>query len=120
MLAKDLAGNALIVGQGHDHPWLYSDGLVTEMPRWIAGAAPAMPLRCEAQVRYRQRPFGCIVETGADGALRVRFDSPQRAVTPGQSAVFYDGDRCLGGAVIRAAREGVDTPAPRADAVAAS
>ena len=110
VLAKDLAHNALIVGQGHDHPWLYSEGLVTEAPSWIAGAAPALPLRCEAQVRYRQRPFGCVAEAGVDGGLHVRFDAPQRAVTPGQSVVLYDGDRCLGGAVIARALRGADRP----------
>lgn len=103
VLAKDLARNALVVGQGHDHPRLYSDALVTEMPDWIAGTAPVLPLRCEAQVRYRQRPFRCVVDAGTDRGLHVRFDEPQRAVTPGQSVALYDGERCLGGAVITAA-----------------
>ena len=100
VLAKDLGRNALVVGQGHDHPWLFSTSLVTEAASWISGSPPALPLRCEAQVRYRQRPFACTVEPGADGGLRVHFDEPQRAVTPGQSIVLYDRDRCLGGAVI--------------------
>lgn len=96
---KDLARAALIVGQGHDHPRLYSHGLVAIDASFI-GSAPATGLRCSAKTRYRQADVGCRVDTLPDGRLEVWFDTPQRAVTPGQSVVFYDGEVCLGGAVI--------------------
>ncbi len=67
---------------------------------WVAGAAPATPLRCRAKTRYRQADQSCtITRVDADGCT-VEFDAPQRAVTPGQSVVFYDGDACLGGGLI--------------------
>ncbi len=100
VLGKDTQTNRLFVGQGGDHPWLYADGVTTETPHWL-GDVPARPFRAAAQVRYRQVPVGCRVEPGAD-ALRVTFDEPVRAVTPGQSLVLYDGTICLGGAVIAA------------------
>lgn len=102
VLAKDVARNALVVGQGHDHPWLYADGLRATGMRWIAGRPPDLPLACAAQVRYRQHPVPCRVEADGDG-VRVRLDTPQRAVTPGQSVVFYDGPVCLGGGIIERA-----------------
>lgn len=119
VLDKDLGRNALIVGQGHDHPRLYSDGLTSETPSWIAGEPPSLPLRCQAQVRYRQKPFGCLVEAGPDGGLAVHFDNPQRAVTPGQSVVFYQDERCLGGAVIAAPSRTRDEPAMLAETAGA-
>ena len=64
-------------------------------------AAPDTPLRCKAKVRYRQDDQDCIIETSGDG-FRVTFDKPQRAVTPGQSVVFYLDDLCLGGGIIEA------------------
>ncbi|MGB5347692.1 MAG: tRNA 2-thiouridine(34) synthase MnmA [Woeseia sp.] len=99
--AKDLARNALIVVQGED-PLLYSAALGTGEPHWI-GAAPAAgnePLRCTVKVRYRQTDQPCTVAHNASGGLQVTFDAPQRAVAPGQYAVFYRAERCLGGAVI--------------------
>ena len=95
---KDLANNRLIVGQGHDHPRLFATAVVTECPHWLA-AEPHAPFDCEAQVRYRQRPLPCRVEPRSD-TLRVTFEAPVRAATPGQSVVLYSGERCLGGAVI--------------------
>lgn len=114
VLAKSVEDNTLVVGQGHDHPMLFSGGLVSEPVNWVAGRAPELPLECEAQVRYRQRPFECRVDAAGDG-LRVTFARPQRAVTPGQSLVLYRGARCLGGAVI-AATTGVHRPATAPDA----
>ena len=96
---KDLARNALLVVQGNAHPALYSDTLETGELFWIAGAPPRLPLRCTARVRYRQPDQPCLVEPCGRG-MRVRFDAPQRAVTPGQSVVLYRGDECLGGGVI--------------------
>lgn len=97
---KDLDNNVLLVAQGNDHPALFSTSLETGQAYWVAGEAPALPLLCTAKVRYRQPDQGCRVEALEDARCRVIFDSPQRAVTPGQSVVFYLGDRCLGGAVI--------------------
>jgi len=110
-LDKDIDANTLVVGQGHDHPLLHAGELASEPPAWVGGQAPRLPLRCEAQVRYRQRPFECVVEANGAGGLHVSFDRPQRAVTPGQSVVLYQGDLCLGGAVI--ARAGASAPAAR-------
>ncbi|APZ43657.1 tRNA 2-thiouridine(34) synthase MnmA [Acidihalobacter ferrooxydans] len=96
---KRLENNTLVVVQGSDHPYLFSSGLHAPCMHWIAGAAPAAPFRATAKVRYRQTDQPCRVtvrETGVD----VHFDTPQRAVTPGQSLVLYAGDVCLGGGVI--------------------
>ncbi|WP_110717192.1 tRNA 2-thiouridine(34) synthase MnmA [Salinicola acroporae] len=98
--AKDLERNVLVVVQG-EHPLLYSDVAYCEPAAWIAGTPPKAP-RLSAKTRYRQHDVPCEVTLLADGELEVRFDTPQRAVTPGQSLVLYDGEVCLGGAVIRA------------------
>ncbi len=96
---KVLSRDTLIVAQGREHPALYSRGLIAGELHWISGGAPALPLRCEAKVRYRQPPQACQVMAHDDGCV-VRFDTPQWAAAPGQSVVFYAGDECLGGAVI--------------------
>lgn len=96
---KDPAANALIVVQGRDHPLLMSRSLVTARAHWLAPPA-VRRFGCTAKVRYRQADQGCEVQVREDGGLDVRFHAPQRAVTPGQFAVFYEGDRCLGGAAI--------------------
>jgi tRNA-specific 2-thiouridylase len=100
VVGKDIERNVLFVDQGHDSPWLQSTTLRSEPAHWIAGRAPAKHFRCTAQTRYRQPDEACEVDVLDDGSLSVRFDRPQRAVTPGQSLVLYDGDACLGGAVI--------------------
>jgi tRNA-specific 2-thiouridylase len=107
VVGKDAAQNRLVVDQG-DSPLLHSTRLRSEAMHWIAGAAPPFPLRCEAQVRYRQPPQACTVTPREDGGVDVRFDQPQRAVTPGQSLVLYRGDECLGGAVIAATDAALD------------
>jgi tRNA-specific 2-thiouridylase len=101
--AKDVQNNAIIVVQG-EHDLLYSDHLVTGAATWI-GDMPAelrhtgsMP--CTAKVRYRQDDQACLVRKVGDSGLELLFEIRQRAVAPGQYAVFYDGETCLGGAVI--------------------
>jgi len=102
--AKDAARNALIVVQGADHPLLYADGLRAEQLHWISGAPPGpAPLHCLCRLRHRQPLQACTLVEYDSQSCRVRFAEPQRAITPGQSAVFYLGDECLGGAVIAAA-----------------
>ena len=95
---KDLASNVLHVVQGHDHPWLLSRSLRSEDARWI-GAAPQPGRRYGVKSRYRQSDAPAQVTAGVD-QVRIDFESPQWAVTPGQSAVVYDGEVCLGGGVI--------------------
>ncbi len=100
---KRLDSNELVVVQGADHPLLFSIALHASSVHWIAGRPPAERFRARAKVRYRQSDQDCSVTVTGQGVL-VRFDEPQRAVTPGQSLVLYDGDDCLGGGVIDGAR----------------
>jgi tRNA-specific 2-thiouridylase len=97
---KDLSRNVLEVVQGHDHPALLRNKAWASQLAWVAGAAPAWTFECTAKVRYRQADQSCRVEVFPDGHCEVEFDSPQRAVTPGQYVVFYQGNECLGGGVI--------------------
>ena len=98
--AKDAERNRLILVQDSHHPRLMSGGLSGLPPHWIAGHAPDLPLRCQSRLRHRQPLQACEV-LNADGlGCQVRFLEPQRAVTPGQSIVFYRDGECLGGAVI--------------------
>ncbi|WP_299943493.1 tRNA 2-thiouridine(34) synthase MnmA [uncultured Microbulbifer sp.] len=100
VVGKDLRRNVLIVAQGAHHPLLYATGLEATQTHWINGAAPGETFRCQAKTRYRQPDQDCTVHVQENGDLVVAFDEPQRAVTPGQSLVLYDGEVCLGGAVI--------------------
>lgn len=97
---KDVARNVLVVAQGKDHPRLYSDGLIAGQLHWVDRTGPQAPLRCVVKTRYRQQDIPCLLRPQADGQCRVDFDDPVAAVTPGQSAVFYDGEVCLGGGII--------------------
>ena len=98
---KDMEKNVLWVVQGHDHPWLQSSALQANDVSWVAGTAPALG-NYAAKTRYRQADAPCtLADVSADG-FGLSFPEPQWAVTPGQSAVLYDGDVCLGGGVINA------------------
>jgi tRNA-specific 2-thiouridylase len=98
---KDLANNVLRVAQGNEHPALFKSTLYASEIQWIAGVAPTLPLICMAKTRYRQPDQHCSLSSREDG-FEVNFDEPQRAITPGQSVVFYQGDLCLGGGIIEA------------------
>jgi tRNA-uridine 2-sulfurtransferase len=97
--AKDAARNTLVVVQGHDHPLLSSIALTAGEWHWLAPARHE-PGPCSVKVRYRQGEQAARLEPGADGRMHIVFAQPQRAVTPGQYAVVYEGERCLGGGVI--------------------
>lgn len=96
---KDLVNNTLYIVQGHDHPWLLSNSLQANQLSWIAGVAPSKA-ELSAKTRYRQTDVACTHQTLDDDQSELIFSTPQWAVTPGQSAVLYDGDVCLGGGII--------------------
>lgn len=98
--AKDLPRNVLVVVQDHQHPLLMSDEIETESALWISGAPPAKRFECTVKTRYRQSDQACEVSVNDRGGCLIRTHHPQRAVTPGQSAVLYQGEACIGGAVI--------------------
>jgi tRNA-specific 2-thiouridylase len=99
---KDMANNTLWAVQGHDHPWLLSHALKAGDASWCAGEPPA-PGDYGAKTRYRQTDAACNLRLDTAGTFALRFAQAQWAVTPGQSAVLYDGEVCLGGGVIAAA-----------------
>jgi tRNA-uridine 2-sulfurtransferase len=96
---KDMATNTLWVVQGHDHPWLQSHALQAQDVSWVAGVPPA-PAELAAKTRYRQADAPCTLEAATASHFALQFPQAQWAVTPGQSAVLYDGEVCLGGGVI--------------------
>lgn len=97
---KDLENNILYVVQGANHPALFSYGLIAQDVNWISGSEPEGTITCTAKFRYRQPDQEVQVEKLEDGSYRVRFAEPQKAITPGQAVVFYDGEECLGGGTI--------------------
>ena len=99
VIEKDLENNRLVVAQGEDSPRLYTTHCRASQATWIAGHAPAASFDCTAKYRYRQPDQRVHVEVGEGGELLVTACEPQRAVTPGQSVVLYDGEVCLGGAI---------------------
>jgi len=100
VIGKDVINNVLYVDQGHDSLWLDSRTLWSQPMHWIAGAPPSARFHCFAQTRYRQPEEPCEVTVEDSAGVHIHFERPQRAVTPGQSVVLYQGDVCLGGAVI--------------------
>ncbi|MGB9095030.1 tRNA 2-thiouridine(34) synthase MnmA [Erwinia sp.] len=99
---KDVANNVLVVAQGHEHPRLMSVGLVAQQLHWVDREILKAPLRCTVKTRYRQADIPCTVTPLGEDRIDVRFDEPVAAVTPGQSAVFYIDELCLGGGIIEA------------------
>jgi tRNA-specific 2-thiouridylase len=100
VVGKDLKRNVLLAAQGANHPLLYTDVLSAEQLHWINGAPEETRFRCSAKTRYRQPDQPCTVTVLDNQRCEVVFDNPQRAITPGQSVVFYNNECCLGGGVI--------------------
>ncbi len=97
---KDIAHNELIVAQGHDHPALFSGGLIAGQLHWVDRQPLTTSLRCTVKTRYRQQDIPCQINPINEQQIEVIFDEPVAAVTPGQSAVFYLNEVCLGGGII--------------------
>lgn len=104
VIGKDLKRNVVLVERGADHPALYASELTAYSPSWVKHPIPSFPYSCRAKIRYRQQDQPCTIVSLEKETLLVQFADPQRAITPGQSIVFYDGDECLGGSVIQAAK----------------
>lgn len=100
VVEKDVKNNVLIVAQGADHKSLYSTALFATQLHWVDRKGPAQNTRMTVKTRYRQEDIPCEFVPLENGQAKVVFDSPQKAVTPGQSAVFYQNDICLGGGII--------------------
>ncbi|TDQ56215.1 tRNA (5-methylaminomethyl-2-thiouridylate)-methyltransferase [Mesocricetibacter intestinalis] len=100
VVEKDLVNNVLIVAQGQDNSALLSSGLIASQLHWVDREPLNRKLHCTVKTRYRQNDIPCQLIPLEDGSLEVRFEQPQIAVTPGQSAVFYKDEVCLGGAII--------------------
>ncbi|MDV2581083.1 tRNA 2-thiouridine(34) synthase MnmA [Alkalibacillus haloalkaliphilus] len=100
VVGKNLTDNVLYVEQGFHHEALYSDELLAVDVNWLVDRDLTQPLKCTAKFRYRQKDSGVTVHVNEDGTANVKFDEPQRAITPGQAVVFYEGDVCLGGGTI--------------------
>ena len=103
VLTKDLKNNILVVGQGHDNSLLLHNTLEANQLDWVSNSPISKTLYCNAKTRYRQPDQVCRVEPRENNRCRVIFDRTQRAITPGQSVVFYEGEKCLGGGVIELA-----------------
>ncbi|TKB43776.1 tRNA 2-thiouridine(34) synthase MnmA [Thalassotalea mangrovi] len=102
VVEKDMKRNVLIVGQGHNHPRLFSKGLIADQLHWVDRVEPALneAFRCTVKTRYRQQDVACTVTRINDKDYEVMFDEQQSSVTPGQSVVFYQDEVCLGGGII--------------------
>jgi len=98
---KDMTNNQLLVVQGHDHPAMLTQTVVASGMDWVSASAPELGAQLNAKTRYRQQDQACVVSRLSGDEIEVRFELPQRAVTPGQALVLYDGRKCLGGATIQ-------------------
>lgn len=103
VVGKDVSQNIVFVEQGTRHPALYADHLFAAELTWVAAPPASLPFLCHSKIRYRQPDQACTIQEIRDGKALVTFDVPQRAITPGQSIVFYDGNICLGGGIIQSA-----------------
>ncbi|WP_438467067.1 tRNA 2-thiouridine(34) synthase MnmA [Marinomonas sp. PE14-40] len=103
VVEKDLDNNVLLVTQSSDDKPLYKTHLNANNMDWVARKAPELPLKCKAKCRYRQADQDCTISANADGSIEVSFVEAQRAITPGQSVVFYLDEECLGGGIINRA-----------------
>ena len=108
-VAKDLANNRLIVGQGENHPLLFHSHCQASRLHWVSGEAPAAGFTCQAKIRYRQPDQDCIITSIDDDQCVILFPQSQRAITPGQSIVFYADEVCLGGGIIDSMWNGAAT-----------
>ncbi|QHE53089.1 tRNA 2-thiouridine(34) synthase MnmA [Pontibacillus sp. HMF3514] len=100
VVGKNVTDNILYVDQGYHNDYLYSDGLEASELNWTSGEAPTEPFTCTAKFRYRQEDSSVTVTPLENGRVKVDFHEPERAITPGQAVVFYDGEVCLGGGTI--------------------
>ncbi len=100
---KDISTNQLVIVQGAEHPLLFQKTAILHDMHWTRGSAPAEQFACLVQVRYRQEPIACQATLKPEGLVELVFTQPVKAVAPGQSAVLYLGDECLGGGVISVA-----------------
>lgn len=100
VVGKDYTKNILYICQGDQNDWLLSDGALISDVNWIPSKKPEKPLHCQAKFRYRQKDNPITLEFINENTVMLKFDVPVKAVTPGQAAVFYDGDQCLGGGTI--------------------
>ena len=101
---KDVSSNELLVVQGHNHPAMLSQTVIANTCDWVSGRPLNIGDKVTAKTRYRQQDQACTVIESADDSITVKFDEPQRAVTPGQALVFYDDRACLGGATIHSSK----------------
>ncbi|OLS03659.1 tRNA 2-thiouridine(34) synthase MnmA [Tissierella creatinophila] len=101
VVGKDLNKNILYVAQGEENPALYSTSLIGESPKWILEKDPQMPFKCTAKFRYRQKDIPVTVDKNGDGEIIIKFDNPVKAITPGQIAVIYQDEACLGSCIIK-------------------
>jgi tRNA-specific 2-thiouridylase len=100
VLEKDVPNNLLLVGQGHNHPLMLHNVLEAKQLDWCNNRPVSQTISCKAKTRYRQADQACVLEPVGDDCCRVTFSEAQRAITPGQSVVFYQEEVCLGGGVI--------------------
>lgn len=96
----DYQTNNLYVVNSYDNKILYGHKLIAKNVNWLSGLRPKLPLKCQAVIRYRHRPVKCIITKTSKNKFKVKFAQPRRAVTPGQSAVFYKNNQILGGGII--------------------